>query len=305
VVGGFKTGSNRTAEFQSFSRRRKHVLYFPDIEAATRTRAKCFLIKMAAHSIGAYNAWGAKAMDRPLAASRATVLLFTWAAGSVDAIAYLSARVFTANMTGNAVLLGISAGQGKGTAAASSLIALAAFVGGVMLGAWVVGEGDTASASTDVRRAVWLETFLLGIFTVVCFAPVTWQSRTTVLLLIISSGVAMGVQSAAVRRLKLPGIATTYITGTITSLFSGLVHHWRRAPNDAAEALFSDDIAKLAKPGTKDALILQAEVFLSYTMAALGCAVLHSYWPTGVAVLPLIAIIAVDVSLGRRRGAEK
>jgi uncharacterized membrane protein YoaK (UPF0700 family) len=241
-------------------------------------------------------------MNRPLAASRATVLLFTWAAGSVDAITYLSARVFTANMTGNAVLLGISAGQGKGAAAASSLIALAAFVGGVMLGALVVGEGDTTRASADVRPAVWLETSFLVIFAVVCFTPAYWQSRISVLLLILSSGLAMGVQSAAVRRLKLPGIATTYITGTITSLFSGLVHHWRPAPNDAAGTSPSDDIANLAKPGTKGALILQAEVFLSYTMAALGCAGLHIYWPTGVAVLPLIAIVAVDVSLARSRG---
>jgi uncharacterized membrane protein YoaK (UPF0700 family) len=241
-------------------------------------------------------------MNRPLAASRATVLLFTWAAGSVDAITYLSARVFTANMTGNAVLLGISAGQGKGKAAASSLIALVAFVGGVMLGALVVGEGDTSTASNDVRRAVWLETFFLVVFAIVCFAPAYWQSRLTVLLLIVSSGLAMGVQSAAVRRLKLPGIATTYITGTITSLFSGLVHHWRRPRQNDRSASTPDEARVLATPGsTKTPLILQAEVFLSYTIAALGCAALHIYWPTGVAVLPLIAIVAVDVSLARHR----
>lgn len=239
-------------------------------------------------------------MNRPLAASPATVLLFTWAAGSVDAITYLSARVFTANMTGNAVLLGISAGQGKGNAAASSLVALMAFVGGVMLGALVVGEGDNASASSDVRRAVWLETLLLVVFAIVCFAPPSWQGRISVLLLIISSGLAMGVQSAAVRRLKMPGIATTYITGTITSLFSGIVHHWRAPTSDRASSL-SDEATGLSKPvSTKRALVLQGEVFLSYAIAALACAAVHTYWPTGVAVLPLVAIVAVDLSLARR-----
>jgi uncharacterized membrane protein YoaK (UPF0700 family) len=237
-------------------------------------------------------------MNPPLAASRATVLLFTWAAGSVDAIAYLGARVFTANMTGNAVLLGISVGQGKSAAAASSLVALASFVGGVMLGARVVGEGDNASASGDVRRAVWLETVFLVVSAAVSFTPANWQGRVSVLVLIVSSGLAMGIQSAAVRRLKLPGIATTYITGTITSLFSGLVHHWRAPQDDQPPA--SDDLASLAKPGLKPALILQAEVFLSYLIAAVGCAVLHLYWPFGVAVVPLIAIFAVDVSLARR-----
>lgn len=240
-------------------------------------------------------------MNRSLAAGRATVLLFTWAAGSVDAITYLRARVFTANMTGNAVLLGISAGQGKGAAAASSLIALLAFVGGVMMGALVVGEGDTASASIDVRRAVWLETILLLVFAVVCFAPPTWQGHLSVILLIISSGLAMGAQSAAVRRLKMPGIATTYITGTITSLFSGLMHHWRPATRNEAAASSSVDSAAAQPRSAKSALLLQAEVFLSYTIAALGCAALHVYWPAGVAVLPLIAITAVDVSLARHR----
>jgi uncharacterized membrane protein YoaK (UPF0700 family) len=227
------------------------------------------------------------------------VLLFTWAAGSVDAITYLGARVFTANMTGNAVLLGISIGQGKGGAAASSLAALAAFVCGVIVGAWVVGEGDTKSASADVRRAVWMQTSFLVIFAIVCFAPARWQGRTSTLVLIISSGVAMGIQSAAVRRLKLPGIATTYITGTITSLFSGVVHLWRRPESD--EEPGADDLASLAKSGTKHALMLQAEVFLSYLIAAVGCAVLHLYWPSGVALVPLIAIVAVDISLSRYR----
>ena len=110
-------------------------------------------------------------MNAIATASRATVLLFTAVAGSVDAITYLTAHVFTANMTGNAVLLGIAAGQGKGAAAASSLIALLAFVSGVLLGALVVGEGDAASAAADVRRAVWIETLILAFFALACLAP--------------------------------------------------------------------------------------------------------------------------------------
>jgi uncharacterized membrane protein YoaK (UPF0700 family) len=238
-------------------------------------------------------------------ASRATVLLFTGVAGSVDAITYLTAKVFTANMTGNAVLLGIAAGQGKGAAAASSLIALVTFVSGVVLGALVVGEGDAASASADVRRAVWIETVILAFFAVACLAPLPLPARATVLLLIISSGLAMGLQSAAVRRLKLPGIATTYITGTITSLFSGLVHHWRPAiDDDAANAQSDADVGFVKPVNPQRSLALQAEVFLSYLFAAVACALLHTRWPSGVALLPLIAIIAVDVSLARHQASS-
>src|SRR5579864_3039076 len=188
---------------------------------------------------------------------RTTVLLFTWAAGSVDAITYLTARVFTANMTGNAVLLGIAAGRGKGIAAFTSLVALIAFVAGVILGALAVGEGEAVDASAAVRRAVWMETLILAFFAVLAFAPRMLSDRSTVLLMIISSGIAMGVQSAAVRRLKLPGIATTYITGTITALFSGLVHRMRLRTRLSAETTFV---------GLKHSMTLQAEVFLSYAI---------------------------------------
>ena len=59
---------------------------------------------------------------------RVTVLLFTWTAGSVDAITYLRAHVFTANMTGNSVLLALAVGQREGAAVARASIALVAFI---------------------------------------------------------------------------------------------------------------------------------------------------------------------------------
>jgi len=41
------------------------------------------------------------------------ILILAWAAGSLDAIGYLGlGHVFTANMTGNAVLFGLALGQG-------------------------------------------------------------------------------------------------------------------------------------------------------------------------------------------------
>jgi uncharacterized membrane protein YoaK (UPF0700 family) len=223
---------------------------------------------------------------------RSTVLLFTWAAGSVDAITYLTAHVFTANMTGNTVLLGIAAGQARAEPVVSSLLALIAFVAGVVLGALASGEGDSASAAAAVRRAVWVETAILAFFALSAFAPPMLSNRTTVVLLIVSSGLAMGLQSAAVRRLKLPGIATTYITGTITSLFSGLVHRFQRKAGPQSDTVTL---------GLKRSMSLQAEVFLSYAVAAGICAALHTRWPSAVALMPVIALIGADVSLARQR----
>lgn len=77
------------------------------------------------------------------------VLVLTWAASGVDAISYLGlGHVFTANMTGNAVLLGLAIGQGQGLAALRSIIALAGFVMGAALGAIIVGK---ETHSTECR----------------------------------------------------------------------------------------------------------------------------------------------------------
>lgn len=59
------------------------------------------------------------------------LLLLTSVAGSIDVIGYLKlGEVFTANMTGNTVLLGIALGRGKSEAAIRSFIALIGFVTG-------------------------------------------------------------------------------------------------------------------------------------------------------------------------------
>jgi uncharacterized membrane protein YoaK (UPF0700 family) len=223
--------------------------------------------------------------------TRRIVLLFTFAAGCVDAIAYLAAHVFTANMTGNAVLMAISVGQGRATAIFYSLVALILFVAGVVLGAILAGEGgDEAKTLAAVRSEVIVETAILTVFAVAFLLPLPRATRTTTLV-VISSALAMGLQSAAVKRLRLPGIATTYITGTITNLFFGLTQHWGLRRTNGS----------VASPALKRFLILQAQVFLCYALAALVCGALYIRWPSAVAWLPVIAIATVAVLMSVRR----
>jgi len=233
-----------------------------------------------------------RASARP---DRLTVLLFTWAAGSVDAIAYMAAHVFTANMTGNAVLMGISIGQGKSGAIVNSLVALVVFIGGIVLGAVLAGESDDkAKALIAVRREIVVESLVLVLFAATFLLPLPRDHKTIILLLIIFSALAMGLQSAAVKRLHLPGIATTYITGTITSLFTGLVHHF--GPR-ARSALAHQPRNTLR---FNPSLRLQAEVFVAYSAAALISAFLYVRWPSAVAWLPVVAIGVVAISLRSR-----
>ena len=80
-----------------------------------------------------------------LSAARATavrdVLLvsLTFGTGAVDAISFFGlGRVFTGNMTGNLVLLGLAAGRAKGSEVVRSAVSLGAFSVGVLLAASLV-----------------------------------------------------------------------------------------------------------------------------------------------------------------------
>ncbi len=227
-------------------------------------------------------------MEHPTTPRRRTILLFTWAAGCVDAIVYIMAHVFTANMTGNAVLLGISVGRDLSIATVRSLVALVTFTAGVVLGSILVGEKVHGIPWKGVRIAVLVETIVLALFAALFFAPFPQKDERVVEALIVLSGFAMGMQSATVKRLNLPGIATTYITGTMTSLISGLIHHWGSEEEEGKEEEGSQMERSLA---------LQAWVFILYALAAVASAVLYQHWPSGVALLPLIAIAAVTISV--------
>jgi uncharacterized membrane protein YoaK (UPF0700 family) len=69
-------------------------------------------------------------MDEPrlIAIRNGLLLALAFAAGYIDALSYLGlSRVFTANMTGNTVLLGIVLADFDGVAIARSSLALAGF----------------------------------------------------------------------------------------------------------------------------------------------------------------------------------
>ena len=233
------------------------------------------------------------------------ILLLTWVAGTVDAIGYLGlGRVFTANMTGNAVLLGLAFGQGQFLAAFRALFALGGFILGVTIGAILAHRAGT---DVDQRRAfigpVFVEALVLAMFGLLLHLPVITRNQDTLYVLIGLSAVAMGIQSAAVRRLNLPGIATTVLTGTITSLVAGLVRllHITYVSSPAEEPAVS-------APGRSRHLRLQAGVFIVYVAAACVAGIFQHRLPFIVGLSPVVAIglvlfFATSSSSGSRPAA--
>lgn len=201
------------------------------------------------------------------------LLVLTCGAGLVDAISYLElGHVFTAMMTGNTVLLALAIGQGELMAALRSTLALVTFSVGAAGGAMVLRRGRARGEWPPIVTATLaIEAVVLGVFAAMWHlkGPAARPEALT-LGLIALSGLAMGIQAAAVRHLGVPGVASTYITGTLTSLMAELV-------TDSASRH----------------LRLLASVFLVYGAGALIGTVLHGRSSALLAWLPCVCVVAV------------
>ena len=154
----------------------------------------------------------------------------TIVSGVVDAVSYLGlGHVFTANMTGNVVLVGFAAAGAPGFSIAASLTALGSFV----LGA--VGGGRIIQRLTPHRTLLVVVMSLEAAFTAVAAiiaASVAaigtgWPRYVLIALLAFT----MGIRNAAVRHLGVRDMTTTVVTTTLTGLASDSTLGGGRNPN--------------------------------------------------------------------------
>src|SRR5258707_3764994 len=149
------------------------------------------------------------------------LLGMTVVTGLVDAVSFLSlGRVFTANMTGNIVLLAFATGHVPGLSIARSLTALLAFLVGAMLGGRVVSR---ASADSQIRFAAQAFSLEVAFLFAASFCSIGYRGDLLEhsfqpFALIALTALAMGTRNAAVRKLAVPDLTTTVLTLTITGI---------------------------------------------------------------------------------------
>jgi uncharacterized membrane protein YoaK (UPF0700 family) len=148
------------------------------------------------------------------------ILLLAVAGASVDAVIYLLFGVFTANQTGNVIVLAVALAQGHLTPELHAAISFVGFISGVGLGELIVVENrDSVPWPSAVGRALVVELVPLVGFVVGWRLAGPSRVEGTTLLLIALDALAMGIQSSAVLRLGA-GVATTYVTGMLTTFLT-------------------------------------------------------------------------------------
>jgi len=141
--------------------------------------------------------------------------------GLVDAVSYLSlGRVFTANMTGNIVLLAFATARVPGLSITRSLTALVWFLTGALLGGRIMARAGADSHFRFATRAFLLEVVAL---TAASLCAIGYEGNVVEplvqpLALIALTGLAMGTRNAAVRKLAIPDLTTTVLTLTLTGI---------------------------------------------------------------------------------------
>jgi uncharacterized membrane protein YoaK (UPF0700 family) len=136
--------------------------------------------------------------------------LFGAAAGSADAASFITAGAFTANMTGNTILLAIAVVQGPLAHIVRPAVALLSYVGGVMLGARL--------SARRPQRILVLELVLAACSALAAYLGVRSSDPWHSLLIVPFAATMMGLQSAWLKASGIRGVSTTFMTGTWTSL---------------------------------------------------------------------------------------
>lgn len=228
-------------------------------------------------------------------------------AGASDGWSFLGfGDVFVANMTGNTVLLGISIFGWRGDTlhpASTRLgdifhpaLVLVSYAVGVAIASYVTGRNAPRIKNVIWTRSVtWLLTLEALCAAAVEGAWYAYRSGTHIPLaaLMAAMAICMGLQSGAMLQLRVPGIVTTYITGTWTIMVRGLTRVV------AGERLEMNE----PKKEYEERLEMQAVTLAIYLLSAVVTGWLFEEAPRFVGVIPVVCLATVSIWAMLRGGA--
>jgi uncharacterized membrane protein YoaK (UPF0700 family) len=181
-------------------------------------------------------------------------------AGIADAIGFMTmGGVFAANMTGNTVLAGIAAAQGRYLSAGNHLATLAAFFAGAMLARLLLRLWQKPALPILIEAAI---VAALG------FLPLTVEAAVLVLAF------AMGVQASAITSFGGISASTVVITSTLARTAEASLDAVMRSGRSKLPSVSSPGLLALSWSGyligaVAGALLLQAIAWPLIVPAAL------------------------------------
>ncbi|WP_197025839.1 YoaK family protein [Nocardioides sp. URHA0020] len=208
------------------------------------------------------------------------MLVLTFTTGIVDAVGYLGLdKVFTGNMTGNVVILGMALVGADGLPIVGPVLALLGFMGGAALGGRLLRRAGGAWTHLTTGLFAGVGVVMLALAAILLAAgedPARWLALGVTTLL----GGAMGAQAATARFIAVKDVTTVVVTSTITGLAADSV-------------LGSGQGGGSGRRATAVVLILAG--------AAVGAALLRWHLGAGLVLAGVIVLVATVVGATHAR----
>jgi uncharacterized membrane protein YoaK (UPF0700 family) len=210
---------------------------------------------------GARSARAGGSLREPLTLA---LLALTFTSGVVDAVSYLGlGRVFTANMTGNVVLLGFGIAHSGGLPVLAPAISLGSFFLGAGTGG-LLGSRLAQRHAAHMIAALTLQASLIAGATILAAAVHLHTGSAANDVVIGALALAMGLQTATARRLGVPDLPTTVVTQTLTGLAADSRLFGGSGQGTARRAIA---VAAMLSGAVTGALLLKVSVVLGLVAA--------------------------------------
>ncbi len=199
----------------------------------------------------------------------ALMLALTFGTGVIDAVGFLGLdQVFTGNMTGNVVILGMGIAGAEDLPILGPFVALVGFLAGATIGGRALrrAPGHWTGRVTVLFGVVSIA--LLSAAIVLLTVEVA-QGTTTAYGVTTTLGAAMGLQAATARYVAVREITTVVVTSTLTGLAADSVLGAGKPGSSGRRVLAVLLITAGAATG---ALLLQVHIGLGVLLAAGICA---------------------------------
>lgn len=153
----------------------------------------------------------------------AVALSLTIVGGFVDAVGYIALfEVFTANMSGNSVHVGMDLGQRNWPELLRPLCAIVAYVVGMALTRIAVGVAGRVGIRRIASFTLAVEALLLALFAhatpAMHLGQIVDQHSSGYFAMVALLAFAMGIQTATLTHIGALTIYTTFVTGALTKL---------------------------------------------------------------------------------------
>lgn len=227
--------------------------------------------------------------------SFAVAAFLTCIAGFVDAVGFLTfARVYTANMSGNSVALGIALNQQQWAASLFRFWPILLYVFGLVCGRTLLEIGGRRETRRIASVAFACEIVLLGVVALFGHTVKTPPGSESQYVAVALLSTAMGIQNAALTKFSSLTIHSGFVTGTLLTFTQQLVAYGASLFDRLRQRkpLLQTVIASTKEKSFRLSLFL-AFTWTAYVLGAVAGTWGKSYIESKALIAPMIGLLVL------------